>query len=217
MASGGDGGGEKGAAPTATTTIETMVIVRPLKVIAVILAALAMLLMLLSVAATTWLEANRVREGLWERCHFRVNETDMVDCNVTLPKDWLQVCRSLCLIALIFTFFGVVVTSAGLRSSNFRAKNRFYFWGMVLWFLADALQLSSLVTFPIKFLDSITTRAELHWQFGWAYGIGWGAAIFVFLGGLLLLIDKGAEEVVYREVTAKEKLLEEEDEATEVV
>lgn len=205
--------GPKGAAPT--TTIETLVIVRPLKVIAVILAALAMLLMLLSVAATTWLEANSVRQGLWERCRFRQNDTDAVDCDIDLRTDWLQVCRSLCLLAMIMTFFGIVVTSVGLRSSHFRNKTRYYLAGMVIWFLADALQLSSLVTYPIKFLDNISAHAELHWQFGWAYGVGWGAAIFVFVAGLMLLIDKGAEELIYREVTVNNKVVEED--ATELV
>ena len=77
-------------------------------------------------------------------------------------------------------------------------------------FVSDAVQLISLVTFPVKFLEEISDRPEAHWHFGWAYGIGWGAAIFIFIAGLLLLIDKGAEEVVYREVTAKKEGLEEE-------
>ncbi|KAL8609981.1 hypothetical protein ACOMHN_029474 [Nucella lapillus] len=206
---------ENGAAPT--TTIETLVIVRPLKVIAVILAALAMLLILLSVAATTWLEANTVRQGLWEKCRYRDNHTDTLDCDLALRTAWLQVCRSLCLLAMILIFFGIVVTSAGLRTANFRNKSRYYLVGMILWFLADALELSSLVTYPIKFLDNITEHSELHWQFGWAYGVGWGGAIFVFLAGLLLLIDKGSEEVVYREITERKKSLQQQEEEEAVI
>ncbi|KAK7093697.1 transmembrane protein 47-like [Littorina saxatilis] len=192
-----------GGAPT--TTIETLVVVRPIKVIAVILAALAMLLMILSVAATTWLEANRVTEGLWEKCRYRLEEEDMVDCEINPSRDWLQACRGLCMVAMILTFVGIVVTSVGLRSSDYRSKYRYYVAGMVIWFCAVGIQLIALVTFPIKFLDEITDRAEARWQFGWAYGIGWGAAIFDFIAGLLLLIDKGAEEVIYREVTVKNK------------
>ena len=64
------------------------------------------------------------------------------------------------------------------------------------------------MTFPVKFLEEIGDRPETHWHFGWAYGVGWGAAIFIFMAGLLLLIDKGAEEVVYREVTVKKEAAE---------
>ncbi|KAK7490979.1 hypothetical protein BaRGS_00017851 [Batillaria attramentaria] len=206
-----------GAGSAPTTTIETLVVVRPLKVIAVVLAALAMMLMMLSVAATTWLEANSVREGLWEKCTFRENETDMVDCDINVPRDWLQACRALCMIAMILTFIGIIVASVGLRSENFRFKYRYYVVSMVIWFSAVGIQLISLVTFPIKFLDEIDDRAQLHWEFGWAYGVGWGAAVFIFVSGILLLIDKGAEEIIYREVTTKKESLEEEEGATEAV
>ena len=56
------------------------------QVIAVIFAGIAMLLMLLSVAATTWLEANSVRQGLWEKCRYRHMDTDNVDCSINLPR-----------------------------------------------------------------------------------------------------------------------------------
>ena len=56
------------------------------QVISVIFGGIAMLLMFLSVAATTWLEANSVREGLWEKCRYRANDTDSVDCQINLPR-----------------------------------------------------------------------------------------------------------------------------------
>lgn len=37
------------------------------------------------------------------------------------------------------------------------------------------------------------------WEFGWAYGVGWGAAIFLFGGAVLLLCDKESEEIYYKE------------------
>lgn len=37
------------------------------------------------------------------------------------------------------------------------------------------------------------------WEFGWAYGVGWGAAIFLFGGVVLLLCDKESEEIYYKE------------------
>lgn len=38
-----------------------------------------------------------------------------------------------------------------------------------------------------------------NWEFGWAYGVGWGAAIFLFGGAVLLLCDKESEEIYYKE------------------
>ena len=37
------------------------------------------------------------------------------------------------------------------------------------------------------------------WEFGWAYGVGWGAAIFLLGGVILLLCDKESEEIYYKE------------------
>lgn len=40
-----------------------------------------------------------------------------------------------------------------------------------------------------------------EWYFGWAYGVGWGAAIFLIGAILLLACDKETEEIYYREKT----------------
>lgn len=37
------------------------------------------------------------------------------------------------------------------------------------------------------------------WEFGWAYGVGWGSAIFLFGAVVLLLCDKESEEIYYKE------------------
>jgi len=39
------------------------------------------------------------------------------------------------------------------------------------------------------------------WEFGWAYGVAWGASIFLFGGVILLLCDKESEEIYYKERT----------------
>lgn len=40
-----------------------------------------------------------------------------------------------------------------------------------------------------------------HWYFGWAYGVGWGSAIFLVGSVLLLVCDKETEEIYYKERT----------------
>lgn len=42
---------------------------------------------------------------------------------------------------------------------------------------------------------------RIYWEFGWAYGVGWGASIFLFGGIILLLCDKESEEIYYKERT----------------
>ena len=40
-----------------------------------------------------------------------------------------------------------------------------------------------------------------HWYFGWAYGVAWGASIFLIGAALLLICDKETEEIYYKERT----------------
>lgn len=37
------------------------------------------------------------------------------------------------------------------------------------------------------------------WEFGWAYGVGWGAAIFLFSQAILLFYNKESKEIYYKE------------------
>lgn len=53
--------------------------------------------------------------------------------------------------------------------------------------------------YPACFAAEIENSNRLLWEFGWAYGVGWGAAIFLFGAILLLLCDKETEEIYYKE------------------
>ena len=59
----------------------------------------------------------------------------------------------------------------------------------------------SLIVFPVMFMQEIDDRGKPEWYFGWAYGIAWGAAIFLVGAAVLLLIDKETDEIYYREKT----------------
>jgi len=80
--------------------------------------------------------------------------------------------------------------------------------------------LSALIVYPVCFAGELTMGMILHsfednffrylyvfhisanrrvWEFGWAYGVGWGAAIFLFGAVVLLLCDKESEEIYYKE------------------
>ncbi|CAG5125853.1 unnamed protein product [Candidula unifasciata] len=188
-----------------TVSIETVLVVRPIKVIGVLFGVVAVLLLSLSLAATAWLHADGAREGLWERCTYNQTVPDWVDCGQALPRDWVTICQSLCLVSLIVCVIAIVVASIGLRTANFQAKYRLYWGGLVCFFIAALIEIISLVIFPIKFLDEIENREQAHWSFGWAYIVGWVGAVTEFIAGLLLLLDRGAEEIVYKENVIQEE------------
>ena len=52
----------------------------------------------------------------------------------------------------------------------------------------------------LKILINFSGNRNL-WEFGWAYGVGWGAAIFLFGAVVLLLCDQEEEEIYYKERT----------------
>ena len=56
------------------------------------------------------------------------------------------------------------------------------------------MRVITVVTLVVRFSGNRTV-----WEFGWAYGVGWGAAIFLFGGVILLLCDKESEEIYYKE------------------
>lgn len=206
---------EAGKSSDSETVMETVVIVRPIKVIGMMLSAFALLLMVLAVAATAWIEASSIREGLWQRCLFRLDEENKVDCEENLDKaEWRRGCQGLFLLAITLTFVGVVVVSLGLRGDNSQKKFRLYMAGCVIWIAAVVFQVIALIIYPVKVMDEIEDKPAAKWQFGWSYGLSWAAAVCVVVGAILVFIDRSAVEIEEKEVILKKEGLEEEQ-ATE--
>lgn len=59
--------------------------------------------------------------------------------------------------------------------------------------------LIALIIYPVFFAAELTQGNRAIWEFGWAYGVGWGALIFLFGAVVLLLCDKESEEIYYKE------------------
>ena len=57
------------------------------------------------------------------------------------------------------------------------------------------------IVFPAKFMQEKDDRGKPEWFFGWAYGIAWGASIFLLGAAILLLLDRESEEIYYKEKT----------------
>lgn len=57
------------------------------------------------------------------------------------------------------------------------------------------------MVYPAYFAAEFNESNRQVWELGWAYGVGWGAAIFLLGAILLLLCDKETEEIYYKERT----------------
>ncbi|KAH9496531.1 hypothetical protein Btru_043286 [Bulinus truncatus] len=184
---------------SSSVVTETLVVVRPIKIVGLLCGVLAVVLLMLSAAATSWLKTEGVIEGLWTKCVYNLTDPDVVDCYSDSQRDWVTICQALCIISLIVCLAAIVVTSVGLKTSNFRIKYKLYWIGLIIFFAAVAFELISLVIFPIKFLNEMSSSIEGHWSFGWAYIVGWAGAVSEFAAGLFLLLDKGADELILRQ------------------
>ncbi|XP_003738243.1 transmembrane protein 47 [Galendromus occidentalis] len=189
-------------------TIETVHIVRPLKVFAFICGLIVTLLMLLSILSSSWLVAQKYRQGLWEQC---IEEGALEPlpfglevgpgCYAARNVTYVQAAAALCVITLLCDIAATLMTGFGLCSRNPVRKYMLYRLAFYVMVCALLCILIALVVYPACFAAEIEDSNRQVWEFGWAYGVGWGAAIFLFGGILLLLCDKETEEIYYRERT----------------
>lgn len=191
-----------------TTTIETVTIVRPLKVIAFICGLIVLLLMILCLASPDWLLADRFRQGLWVHCISQdaplplpFNLTERGGCFSVRSVGYIQASAALCLLCLFIDLGATVMTGCGLYSKDPVLKYKLYHYALYTMILALVILLIALIVYPSCFAQEIASGNRKVWEFGWAYGVGWGAAIFLFGAVVLLLCDKESEEIYYKERT----------------
>ncbi|XP_002032256.2 transmembrane protein 47 isoform X1 [Drosophila sechellia] len=189
-----------------TTTIETITITRPLKVIAFICGVIVVALMIMALASTDWLMASDWRQGLFVHCieddsvaPLPFNIQDPPGCYWTRDVGYIKATAALCIITLITDVIATVLTGLGLRTQNHNLKYKFYRIAVLVMLVSLLAVLSALIVYPVCFAGELTMANRRVWEFGWAYGVGWGAAIFLFGAVVLLLCDKESEEIYYKE------------------
>ncbi|XP_064549180.1 transmembrane protein 47 isoform X1 [Drosophila montana] len=189
-----------------TTTIETITITRPLKVIAFICGVIVVVLMVMALASTDWLMAAGWRQGLFVHCieddsmpPLPFNIQDPPGCYWTRDIGYIKATAALCIITLITDVIATVLTGLGLKSQNHNLKYKFYRIAVLVMLVSLLAVLSALIVYPVCFAGELTMANRRVWEFGWAYGVGWGAAIFLFGAVVLLLCDKESEEIYYKE------------------
>ncbi|KAH7956351.1 hypothetical protein HPB52_008443 [Rhipicephalus sanguineus] len=156
------------------------------QVFAFICGLIVILLMILCLASSNWLIAHKFRQGLWEQCveedaplplPFGLNVKP--GCYVARTVAYIQAAAALCVITLLCDIAATVMTGCGLCSKN--PVRKYLMYRLAFYVMIEEEQ-----------------PAAVGVRLG-VYGVGWGAAIFLFGAILLLLCDKETEEIYYRE------------------
>ncbi|KAL7028963.1 hypothetical protein ACKWTF_006050 [Chironomus riparius] len=195
----------EGMAPT--TTIETITITRPLKVIAFICGIIVVVLMLMALTSTDWLLSSGWRQGLFVHCisddaelplPFNLDQ-QLGQCFDSRDKFYIKATAILCVITLITDAIATILTGFGLKTLEANLKYKFYRIAVLVMIVSLLSLLVALILYPVCFATELSQGNRTVWEFGWAYGVGWGAAIFLFGAVVLLLCDKESEEIYYKE------------------
>lgn len=193
-----------------TVSIEQIAVVRPIKIAALLCAMGGVFLNVLSYSATTWVRGEQMRAGLWESCIYVTD--DKIQCSESPSSDWLEACRVLSGLSLGTCFLSLIIVSVGLTTNIFSRKYKYYVIGMVFLIIAGLTEITSLIVYPVMFSEDGGQNVR-SWGMGWAYGLGWIAAISMTVGSVLLYMDKNADELVYKEKTSYNDSIEESPDA----
>ncbi|CAG9125602.1 unnamed protein product [Plutella xylostella] len=176
------------------------------QVIALICGLLVVILMVLGLASADWLMAAGWRQGLFMHCvdvdapaPLPFDIVAQPGCYAARPAPYIKAAAGLCVATLFADVCGALLTGLGLRAADHRAKFRYYRFAVLAMSLALMCILIALVIYPVCFAAELNLGNRSVWEFGWAYGVGWGAAIFLFGAVVLLLCDKETEELYYKE------------------
>nr|CAG4635820.1 EOG090X0HIV [Artemia franciscana] len=112
---------------------------------------------------------------------------------------YIRATAALCIITLFTDAFATLLTGLGLKSEDPEKKYKYYRLAVYIMLLSLISVLVGLIIYPVCFADELAAGNRLLWEFGWAYGVGWGASIFLFGAIVLLLCDKESEEIYYKE------------------
>lgn len=188
------------------TVIETITITRPLKVIAFLCGALALALLVMALASTDWLMAQGWRQGLFLHCIDQAAQKPLpfglqeeVGCYRVRDESYIRATAGLCIFALATDIFATLLTGLGLQTEDPNRKYKYYRLSVYITLMSLITALIALVIYPVFFAQELSLGNRTVWEFGWAYGVAWGAAIFLFGATVLLMCDKESEEVYYKE------------------
>ncbi|TGZ53376.1 p53 apoptosis effector related to PMP-22 isoform X1 [Temnothorax curvispinosus] len=176
------------------------------QVIAFICGIIVVLLMIMGLASTDWLMALGWRQGLFAHCieegaptPLPFNMPDPPGCYPARDSAYIKAAAALCVVCLLTDIAATILTGLGLRTQDHRDKHKYYRFAVFCMAIALVSLLIALIIYPICFASELNLGNRTNWEFGWAYGVGWGAVIFLVGGAVLLLCEKETEELYYKE------------------
>ncbi|XP_055339925.1 transmembrane protein 47-like isoform X2 [Paramacrobiotus metropolitanus] len=200
---------------TSTTTISSsqeetreVVVIRPLKVVAFICGLSVLVLMIICVAASTWLDSEGFHQGLWYYCVQEKYESPLppgipetIGCYTSPNRDYMLATGILCAITIVWDFVATFLLAVALCTKKIGRKITLYRSAKICFFFALICCVAGLVLFAVKFALEFRLWGRRTFEFGWAFGMGWGAVVFLFGALLLLCCDRETDTVYYAEKT----------------
>jgi len=198
--------------------METVAVVRAFKAAAAVMGFGCFLLCIVTTGATSWYTMAGEpyhTYGLFETCSVSATPPDDVDdlgneiFECSAIKDvapWLAACQALHIIADLVMLVSFILLSVGICSASL-TKFVLYKVAIVGYLLVVLLLVIILIIFPTMALSP--HGADDEYALGWVYVTAWVNTALVFISALTVIIDKGEE------LTEREKVVEEEEEAEE--
>lgn len=176
--------------------------------LALVCCVIDMVLILLCLTSSDWLVTTGWRQGLFSHCieenaptPLPFNVQEKPGCYQIREEGYIQLSATMCIVVFVTDMVAATLIILGLRSNDYRNKYKFFKCAMWVSTLALMALITALVLYPVMFkkeLSLVDGNREI-WEFGWAYGAGCGAAIF--LAGIIVLLyfDKQSEQIYYKE------------------
>nr|CDS30349.1 P53 induced protein [Hymenolepis microstoma] len=197
----------QGRAPT--LTIEVVCVSRPLKIISLLLAVVALVLMIIASCFSNWMYIGPAQMGLFHECFPEDAEGEIYTCTKTDCYSYsFFIAMILVLVGIFLLLLGIFFLVSGLLVYSRVSKRYLYNATVGFFILATLFCTACLITFPINFLiqfsdDKFQVVGHGHGNGeiapGFALFVGVGGVLVLIISTILLIIDKRADEIIYRE------------------
>ncbi|OQV14769.1 hypothetical protein BV898_11032 [Hypsibius exemplaris] len=183
-----------------------------LRYVVALLCGLAVLVLItICLAASSWLDSNGFQQGLWYYCvssHYEgplppgIPET--IGCFASPWRVYFLATGALCAGTFLLDLVATTLLVIALCTRKIGRKIRLYKSAKTFFMLALLACMSGLILFAVKFSLEYREWGRRSFEFGWAFGMGWGAAVFLFGALLLLCCDRETDTIYYAEKTIED-------------
>lgn len=165
--------------------------------VSLICSIISLMLIFCSLSSSHWLTSEGWSQGVLLQCAdddaLRPLPFDIdlhSGCQPARTTGYIIAVQVLSIGGSLLVAVGIVIVCLGLSSKN-TAKACIYFrWSLIIATVTMSVNVVALFVYPLCFSLELNDSNRPVWEFGWAYGVAWGAAIFQFGAVMLLLTDR---------------------------